>query len=298
MRVPRAILPWLLLGCAAVAAGADSLENSLSAYSGENGRKYMQPLADAIVANLNSGLFSTAAIDGKGFSFSIGLAGMVALIGDDQRTFTATTEAPFSPEQSAEAPTIFGTTEGVPLTGTGGTVYTLPGGFDVDKFPTAVPQMMIGGLRGTEALVRFAAATPDEEFGQIRLLGLGVRHSLSQYWARAPLDLAAGVFWQSFRLGDIVDARTICLGLQGSLTKGVLTGYTGLAYESGTVDLEYTQEVAGEEVELAYDLDAANTMRWTIGLALELAFVRLHADYNLASQSTIAVGLGFGHWKH
>jgi hypothetical protein len=286
------------LGGALSPAGAgSSLENSIAVYSGENGQRFMQPLADALVANLNSGLYCTAAIPSSGFEISVGIEGMYAPIGSDAKTFEATTEGFFSPVQTAQAPTIFGDTEGLSVTGTGGTVYSFPGGFAVDNLPIAVPQITIGAFRGTEATLRFATANTEEEIGKIDLLGFGLRHSISQYLPNAPVDIAAGFFWQSFKIGDIMDARALSLGVQSSYTRGVLTAYAGLAYESGSLKLDYTQEVAGENLNISFDLDAANTIRGTLGLTLNLKVVRLHADYSLASQSALAVGLGFGHWK-
>jgi hypothetical protein len=285
------------LGGAISSAGATSLEGNISIYSGENGHHYMQPLADVLVANLNSGLFYTAAIPTDGFEISVGIEGMYAPIGSSAKSFEATTEGFFSPVQTAKVPTIFGDTEGASVTGAGGTVYAFPAGFGVDNFPTAVPQITIGAFHGTEATVRFATANTEKEIGKIDLLGIGVRHSISQYLPNAPLDIAAGVFWQSFKIGDIMDAKALSLGVQGSLTRGVLTAYAGLAYESGSLKLDYTHEVAGENLSVDFDLDAANTIRGTLGLTLDLMIARLHAEYGLASQSTLTVGLGLGHWK-
>jgi hypothetical protein len=286
------------LGGALCPAGAGtSLENSISVYSGQNGHRFMQPLADALVANLNSGLYYTAAIPTNGFEISVGIEGMYAPIGSDAKTFEATTEGVFSPVQTADVPTIFGDTEGLRVTGTGGTAYTFPGGFAVDNFPTAVPQITIGAFHGTEATVRFATANTEEEIGKIDLLGFGLRHSISQYLPNAPVDIAAGFFWQSFKIGDIMDAKALSLGVQGSYTRSVLTAYAGLAYETGSLKLDYTQEVAGETLSVDFDLDAANSIRGTLGLTLDLMIARLHAEYGLASQSTLTVGLGLGHWK-
>ena len=53
-----------------------------------------------------------------------------------------------------------------------------------------------------------AVDTGDAEFGDIGLLGFGVRHSISQYMENAPVSLAASVFYQKLKVGDAVQLQT------------------------------------------------------------------------------------------
>jgi len=126
---------------------------------------------------MNSGLFYSAQIKKKGFQLYAGLVTMTALISNDQKTFTAKTEEMFYPPATTKAPTIFSSTEGAAVEGTGGTAYVFPGGFSMNALPVAVPQISIGSFMGTEASFRFIDIELDENLGSLNLTGFGIRHS-------------------------------------------------------------------------------------------------------------------------
>ncbi len=273
---------------------AQELEDYVSKYTSANGAGYMQPLADAFGANLNSGFYHGAHIKTLGFHIYIGVETMVALIADDQKTFTAKTEDPFNPAQTTEAPTIFGSGNGAAVTGTGGTVFNFPGGLDIKKLPLAVPQVSVGAILGTQATLRFANAKIDDNIGEVKLFGFGAQHSISQYFKNFPIDISAGFLIQKFEVGDIVEANTKYFGIQGSLSRSILTFYGGAGIESATLDIAYDYESDAGTQRIAFDLEADNSVRLTAGVALNLLVLKLHADYNFGSQNVIAAGLGFG----
>ena len=288
---------WLAVFCCGTwlnTLPAQQLEDYVSKYTSENGSGYMQPLADAFGGSLNSGFYRGARIKTFGFHIYIGVEAMVALIADDQKTFTAKTEAPFSPAQTAEAPTIFGSGQGAAVTGTGGTVFNFPGGLDIKKMPLAVPQVTVGSILGTQATLRFANAKIDDNIGEVKLFGFGAQHSLSQYFKNFPVDLSAGFLIQKFEVGDIVEANTKYFGIQGSVSRSLFTFYGGAGIESATLDIAYDYESDAGTQQIAFDLEADNSMRFTAGVALNLIVLKLHADYNFGSQNVIAAGLGFG----
>jgi len=274
---------------------AQDLEDYVSKYTSENGKGYLQPLADAFGASINSGLYHGARISTFGFNIYIGVETMTALIADDQKVFTASTEDPFSPQSMAETSTIFGKTAGASVTGTGGTVYNFPGGLDVSKVPLAVPQVTIGSILGTEATLRYIQVTLDDNFGKVKLFGFGARHSISQYLKNFPIDLAAGFFIQKLEVGDIVEANAKYFGVEGSYSKSIFTFYGGAGFESASVDISYDFESGdGSTSNISFELDADNSARFTAGLALNLALLKIHADYNFGAQNVVAIGLGFG----
>jgi len=273
---------------------AQELEDYVSKYTSENGAGYMQPLADAFGGSLNSGFYHGARIKSFGFHIYIGVETMTALIANDQKTFTAKTEAPFNSAQTAQAPTLFGSGKGAAVTGTGGTVFNFPGGLDLDKLPIAVPQVSIGSLLGTEATLRFVEVETDENIGKIKLFGFGAQHSLSQYFKNFPIDLTAGFLIQKFEVGDIVEANTKYFGLQGSFSRSILTLYGGAGIASTTLNIAYDYESGAGTETIKFDLEAENAARFTAGVALNLIVLKLHADYNFGAQNVIAAGLGFG----
>ena len=90
-------------------------------------------------------------------------------------------------------------------------------GFDINSFALAVPQVRIGAYKGTEAVIRYIALdVGDVELGSVSLIGVGGRHSISQCMdPDFPVDIAAGLFWQKFTLGDeLIDATAMTFGVQ------------------------------------------------------------------------------------
>ncbi len=289
----------LLLFCASPLLA--QIEDHISAYTGENATGYLNPLAGAIGTTLNSGLWRSASIPKAGFTIAIEFPIMGLYFGDDDKTFSATTEAGFSPTQTVDAPTVIGDTEAVLVSGDGGTQFAFPGGFDVGSFALTVPQLRVGAVFGTEAMIRFIAfRIGDSDIGDISLFGLGFRHSLSQYMGPLPpVDLAASFFYQSFKLGenedgdDLTKTNTYSFGVQASKHfPPVLTPYTGLYYNSYKMDATYESDVAGEDlIDLAFD---DGFIQWTLGIEFNLAVVNAYFEYNVSSYSSLGFGLGLG----
>ena len=296
----RAICSTVLLLLCATPLVAQ-IEDNISAYTGENATGYLGPLAGAVGATLNSGFWRSAHIPKVGFTIALEFPIMGLYFGDDDKTFRATTEAGFSPTQSVEAPTVVGDTEAVIVDGDGGTQFAFPGGFDVGSFALTVPQLRVGSVFGTEALIRFIAfRIGDSDLGDVSLFGLGFRHSVSQYFGpEPPVDVAASCFWQSFKLGenesgeDLTMTSTYSFGVQASKhIAPILTPYTGLYYSSYTMDVEYESDVPGEDIiDITFD---DGFVQWTIGIELNLLIFNAFAEYSISGYNNLAFGLGLG----
>lgn len=99
--------------------------------------------------------------------------------------------------------------------------FQLPAGLDMTKFFAAIPQIEIGSLYGTEALVRFIPPIDmGKNIGKFAFWGLGLKHSISQYFTdykryaeysideydslrslgETPLDMAAQIVYQGTSL--------------------------------------------------------------------------------------------------
>jgi hypothetical protein len=271
---------------------AQEFDDFVRKYTDANGQGYMQPLADAFGANLNSGWYHNAYIQEKGFQLYIGVTAMSAIIPEKNKTFLATTQGFFSPTQSIDAPTIFGKSETVTVDGDGGLTYSFPGGLDLNNLPMAVPNITVGSLHGTDLSVRWAAYNIGEDVGKVQILGGGIRHSIDQYFDLEPVNLAAGFFFQQFSLGNIVEANGWLANIQASYQWRLITFYGGLGYENSNLDIQYTYEA--DESEINFNLKGDNSIRATLGLTLNLGPVKLHGDYNLANQSLFTLGLGLG----
>jgi hypothetical protein len=267
-------------------------EDFVRKYTDANGQSYMQPLADAFGANLNSGLFHNTYIQKNGFQLYLGFAVMNATIPDRSKTFKGTTQGSFSPQQTLEVPTIFGKSEITTIDGEGGTSYAFPGGLDLNSLPLAVPHLTVGALFYTDATFRWAAYDIGEDVGKVELLGWGLRHRLDQYLPVKPVHMAAGFYMQQFSVGDVVDASGWVANLQAAYQWKLITFYGGLGYENSSLDIQYTFEEDDSRVD--FDLTGDNTIRATLGLTFNLGPVKLHADYALARQSLLTAGVGLG----
>jgi hypothetical protein len=285
---------------------AIDIEDQLGGYTGDNGVGYLQPLADAVGSDLNSGLFQSAHIPAEGMYFAFELKVMSVLFSDDDRTFGARTEPGFTPAQTVDAPTVVGPGEAKVVTGDGGTSYAFPGGFDLNSFALAAPQFRFGSYMGTEALIRyFALDVGDNEFGSVSLFGFGLRHSISQYLGPDfPVALAGGFFWQTFKMGennaggDLLDASAFTIGVHASKRYGegiaYVEPYAGLSMDRFSMEVSYETEGLDEPIIIDLDFGTDTTVHLTLGLAARLAFMGANAEYNLAGQNGFSFGLSFG----
>lgn len=279
---------------------SQDLETSLARYTSENGKKFLQPLADAFGANLNSGIYHSASIPKLGIHVKLSLEAMLTFVSDDQKVFNAKFDenSLFVPlddtQESYETATIFGD-EGAKVEGVAGTYYVFPSGFNVGKFPTAVPQITVGSFLGTEASMRWFKADVGD-IGELSLNGFGIRHSLSQYLLLFPIDIAAHFNRQNFKLGDVIEASATSFGVEASKGFGLVGVYGGLAIESASLDVNYTFEGPGDEedVDVKFDLKSDGAVRLTTGLSLNLPFFNIHADYNIGASNVLNVGIAFG----
>ena len=286
---PLVIVAVVLL--TAVPASAQVLD-ALSSYTGVNARGYMQPIAEAFGADLNDAFFYSADIPKSGARFKFEIAVMSVIFSDEDASFQGTTEGGFMPQQTVTVPTIVGTGQSVTVTGQGGTQFSFPGGFDLNSFALAVPQIRIGAVKGTEALIRFFASDiGDNEIGEIDLFGLGLRHSLTQYF-ESPVALAIGGMWQNFSMGtNFVDSNAFTLGLQGSKRFGILEPYGGVSWDYFKMDLTFTDNT---NQQTTVDFDSNTTARLTLGLGLNYVVGNAFAEYNIASTNSFAFGLTLG----
>jgi hypothetical protein len=226
---------------------------------------------------------------------------------DEDRTFFATTEGDFRPEQTVEVPTVVGRNEAVYVEGENSTTYAFPGGFDLDSFSFAVPQLRIGSVYGTDVLIRYFAFNPGNVgFGALNLYGFGLQHSISQYIvARIPVDLAAGLFWQRFSMGrnergdDLTTAEAFTAGLQVSKRIGEIEPYATISYETFSMNVEYVARMISfidetfyyDDVEFSFH--SSKNYRVTLGMSFHIAFLSAHGEYNIGGQNSLSFGLTF-----
>lgn len=294
-------LSGLVIAFAAVtlpARAQSGLESAIQQYSGARIQGYIQPLADALVANLSIG-YVNGASSPKKFSFSLELVGMTAALDESMRTYTASTPDGFQPP-THETPTIFGgtaqpvqhsTIPGVSFRGADGLV-------DAEYFPTAAPQLRIGGLAGTEVVIRYASSAmvpflEEEDFPDLTLFGIGVQHSISQYFM-LPLDVSIAGSFNSLKFGDIVDLSSNSIGVNVGKSFGVLGVNGGIASEGGTMNLTYTSTDPNGAGNVDVDVDVKRMVRVRIGAGVNLGFIRVFGDAAFGDFTSYAAGIRFG----
>jgi hypothetical protein len=189
-----------IIGCVVVilfffSTASAQLGEQLSAYTGANASGYLGPLVDAFGADLNAGTFHSARIPWSGLQFGLELRFTSVRFANADRTFLGITEGDFAPVITTSVPTVVGDKKAVYVDGEGSTRFAFPGGFDLDDFSVAVPQLRIGSLYGTEALIRyFYFNLSRTEFGVFNLYGIGLRHGISHYYYKfLPVDMSLSV---------------------------------------------------------------------------------------------------------
>ncbi|HEX7880649.1 MAG TPA: DUF6588 family protein [Candidatus Eisenbacteria bacterium] len=279
-------------------AGADGqLEDNLSAYVGVNAEGYLGPLRDGIGGALNSGLFMYPSPPEFGFHLRLDGRAGVTMYKDEDRTFMATTDPSFGDPVTVEAPTVVGSTESYTITDPEtGAVYTFPGGFDVDSFGLAAPQLTVGVIYGTEFMGRFITYDPNDlEIDNVQLWGVGARHSLSQWLSEPPVDIAIHGMYQNLQVDDdFIDASTLSLGAEVGKTFGIFSGYVGAAYHTVDLDATYESSASGTTETVRVTLERSNTFDLGLGATLRLAFLHLNGEYHFAERNSYALGIGLG----
>jgi len=179
--------------------------------------------------------------------------------------------------------------------------YTIAGvGFDM--LPLAMPQFSLGLFKETEVLLRFFPKMElNPDIGDIGLLGIGVKHSISQ-WIPIPLfplDISGQFVWQMLSIGDLLESKHTSFNIEVSKQLGIgvsLTPYVGLGMESSTLDVAYTIEGTGDPnldgTDVGFSLDGDNGFRMTGGVRLGLLIGTLNVDYSMGEYSVISAGFG------
>lgn len=287
-----------VLFTATPARGQSGLESVIQQFSGAAIQGYIQPLADALVANLSIG-YVNSTIPGK-FSISLELIGMTAAVDESMRIYSAATPSGFQPA-TIDAPTIFGgpATE-VQHSSIPGISYRPSDGLvDAEYFPTFGPQIRVGGLLGTDLVVRYASSSmvpvlKEEDFPDLTILGIGVQHSLTQYFTGLPLELSIGGSFNSIKFGDIVDLSSTSFGLNVGKSFGVLGVSGGVQSDGGTMNLTYNSTDPNGAGDVDVDIDIKRAMRFRAGASLSLGFLRLFGDAAFGDVTSYAGGLRFG----
>ena len=290
-------LGFLAAAILAAPAHAD-LSDNLGSLTGDNAKGYLGPLPEALSATLNSGIFQTGHVPKNTFNFSFGARVMGIHFSNDNRSYTPTAPPGFTPTETVSAPTVIGDTHAVSQSGQGGTTLYHPGGFDLDNFALAVPQVSIGSVFGTRAIVRWISVDlGDSQLGKLDYVGYGAQHSISQYLHGLPVDLAAGFFAQTLKIGDnkLVKADAIHFDVTASKRFSILEPWASLGWDSLNMDSNYESTTTPGD-KIAVSFDKKTNAHLTFGAQALLGPARLSASYDIAAQTGATLGLAIGRY--
>jgi hypothetical protein len=297
LRFVRASLLVGTLAAAMATPSAAQLADNLGALTGDNAKGYLRPLPKALSATLNSSLFQSASIPLAGVNVSLGVAASVVVFDDGDRTYHPTDPPGFVGLAPVEAPTVIGDGVAVPQAGQGGATLYHPGGLDLRQFTVAVPQLTVGSAFGTRAVVRWISVDlGDSDLGKLTLFGIGAQHSISRYLPKLPVNLAAGLMYQTLTLGDdkLIDTKGLHFDITASRRFNLLEPYASLGYDTFSMKAKYESKTASPGEKITVDFDRENSAHLALGLQFRLPFVRLHGEFIAAAQTGAALGLDFG----
>lgn len=209
---------------------------------------------------------------------------------------------------------------------------TLPPGVNLSTLIAAVPQVEIGSLYGTEAIIRFIPPVEfDKNVGRFAFWGFGLRHSISQYFPERWFDMAIQAVYQGTSLSNTVGFTQAKLDADATIWSGnvhiskewwdAVAVYTGVNVERIDVTTAYTytlpQEVQvqlgllppppdvgqpsvptaeqpGDNSPQTSTVKSHNVnLKWTLGVTGKLGPVRLAVDYSMSKFNIITAGLSY-----
>jgi hypothetical protein len=193
--------------------------------------------------------------------------------------------------------------------------FNLPPGADINTLAAGVPQIEVGSLWGTELLLRFIPPVDmGANVGDFAFWGIGIKHSISQYFRNRPFDMAVQFIYQGTHLENEVgvtkaeltaNANMFNLNVQFSKNiEDILDVYTAISYDMIYINSSYryflpveiqwelgllewpnhgpTPGYPGDQNPQVTNLTLEDSnLKWTIGLKKDWGPVTFFADFNL-----------------
>ena len=169
--------------------------------------------------------------------------------------------------------------------------------------PSVAAQLNVGTILGTQASFRWFPDMDIQELGKFSFFGFGLLHN-PEVWLNDPLpvDIAAGFFTQSMKVGSIFESTATQYGVWVSKTFGSIISfspYVGLTMETSKTEVAYDYVFSGpsgieQTARIGFELEGENKTGVTVGAAIKLIFLDLTLDYKMAKTNTASVALSFG----
>lgn len=270
---------------------AQSIEEYLDSYVGENAVPYVQPLADLFTSNINTGVWEWSTIESD-FYLRLKLQGMMSFPSESMRTFTGRTTGDFRPQQTVIASTIIGDEDGILLEGDDDDIYIFPGGYDLQRLILGTPQITIGGFLNSELTARFLAFPLDNDLEKVRFYGIGGRHSISNYFSDSPIDLSVGYMYHHTEAGDYLNSNQHLISAHIGKSGKIFSGQLMVGYQASDSDIHYTYEDGATVNEIDLNLKNTNPFIMEAGLGVKLGPVMASTSVSYSEHVALSLGAG------
>lgn len=273
---------------------------------------YFTPIAESFGSGLNNGWYNTAKPHSLG-GFNLTFTLNTVIIPNTAESFKIKNEfgGVFTSTET-EASSIFGNTDGTPMTYTNSSTSTdvdfnMPGGFKTPALPLPMLQAGIGLIKNTAIDIRYMPMLNVGNNLNVNLFGIGLKHDLLQWipvvgdaipmslslqGGYTALDTELKISGQEVSL----NTKATTINLVASKRLLMVTGYAGVGYNSATTTFSSNAnfELSGikfdENVEMKFESN--KNLRANIGLRLNITLVTIQADYTFSEYPTATLGLG------
>jgi hypothetical protein len=323
LRAVRVLAAALLLAGTATGLRAQSVSRSIQLLAARDARLYLHPVTTGIGAALNSSWFRSARVHAP-LHFDVGVAAMGALVPNADDTFRpflpdtvgfqgTVYRDPYGAGRGPATATAVGPGKGVTIdpqgdfrqaliaAGENPSSYALsfPDGYDIPAVPMALIQARAGLPFGNEVTIRWLpSVTVDQDLGAVKSFGVGLKHSITHWFPRFPVDVAVEGGLQSLHVGDYLTGSARQAALIVGRDFSVLSLFAAGELEHSDVTIRYTVDnpnLPDDRLRLTVHDQGDNASRLVAGFSLDFFILKLSAAYTRSSYNVVSAGITFGY---
>ena len=272
-------------------------------------------MAESFGSGLNNGWYNTAKPHSLG-GFDLTFTLNTVIIPNAAESFKIGNEfgGVFTSTET-EASSIFGSSDGTPMTYTNSNTSTdvdfdMPGGFKTPVLPLPMLQAGIGLIKNTAIDIRYMPMLNVGNNFNVNLFGIGLKHDLLQWIPVVgdaipmSLSLQGGYTTLNTKLKFAYEAQEVSLNTKATTINLVaskrllmVTGYAGIGYSSATTTFSSNANFALSsgvqfDEKVSMDFESNNNLRANVGLRLNITLITIQADYTFAEYPTATLGIG------
>jgi hypothetical protein len=254
-----------------------------------NGPGYVGPFSDVVSANLNTQLFPFAQADSS-IRFHLGVIGTRAFVPASMETHMGMTEG-LTPNQQVQVPTIFGKNESVLIEDNASNLYIFPGGFALNQLTFLVPQVSVAGLMNTDISFRFFTWNFDDDFEDLSLLGLAVRHHLGDYLSLdSRYDLSVGYAYNHIEAdANTIDNKSHLIFTEAAYVGNKWRVFTQVGYVKSSLAIDYMDE----DITIDFQTNNTSNIRLGLGAHVDISIFSLGVQADFFKPMVASAYFGF-----